>query len=95
MSAFSEDTYEQALIELFQSLEGKQFRYQYGPNIERDYTNPILDDVLQESLQRINPALPQCAIDDAIKKIHQIEGSSLYECNFKFTQMMQYEIKVK
>ena len=25
MSAFTEDTYEQALIELFQSLEGKQF----------------------------------------------------------------------
>lgn len=95
ISAFSEDTYEQALIELFQSLEGKQFRYQYGPNIERDYTNPILDDVLQESLQRINPALPQCAIDDAIKKLHQIEGSSLYECNFKFTQMMQYGIEVQ
>ena len=95
MSAFSEDTYEQALIELFQSLEGNQFRYQYGPDIERDYTNPILDDVLQESLQRINPALPQCAIDDAIKKLHQIEGSSLYECNFKFTQMMQYGIEVQ
>ena len=95
MSAFSEDTYEQALIELFQSLVGNQFRYQYGPDIERDYTNPILDDVLQESLQRINPALPQCAIDDAIKKLHQIEGSSLYECNFKFTQMMQYGIEVQ
>ena len=95
MSAFSEDTYEQALIELFQSLEGKQFRYQYGPDIEREYTNPILDDVLQESLQNINPALPQCAIDDAIKKLHQIEGSSLYECNFKFTQMMQYGIEVQ
>jgi len=95
MSAFSEDTYEQALIELFQSLEGKQFRYQYGPDIERDYTNPILDNVLQESLQNINPALPQCAIDDAIKKLHQIEGSSLYECNFKFTQMMQYGIEVQ
>lgn len=95
MSAFSEDTYEQALIELFQSLVGNQFRYQYGPDIERDYTNPILDDVLQESLQRINPALPQCAIDDAIKKLHQIEGSSLYECNFNFTQMMQYGIEVQ
>ncbi|MFW5517263.1 MAG: type I restriction endonuclease subunit R [Segatella copri] len=95
ISAFSEDTYEQALIELFQSLEGKQFRYQYGPDIEREYTNPILDDVLQESLQNINPALPQCAIDDAIKKLHQIEGSSLYECNFKFTQMMQYGIEVQ
>ena len=94
MSAFSEDTYEQALIELFQSLEGKQYRYEYGPDIVRDYTNPILDDVLQESLQHINPTLPITAIDDAIKKLHQIEGSSLYECNFKFTQMLQYGIEV-
>ena len=94
MAAFSEDTYEQALIELFQSLEGKQYRYEYGPDIERDYSNPILDDVLQESLLRINPTLPLSAIDDAIKKLHQIEGSSLYECNFKFTQMLQYGIEV-
>ena len=95
MSAFSEDTYEQALIELFQSLEGKQYRYEYGPDIERDYTNPILDDVLQQSLHRINPTLPLDAIEDAIKKLHQIEGSSLYECNFKFTQMLQYGIEVQ
>ena len=94
MAAFSEDTYEQALIELFQSFEGKQYRYEYGPDIERDYSNPILDDVLQESLLRINPTLPLSAIDDAIKKLHQIEGSSLYECNFKFTQMLQYGIEV-
>ena len=92
---FTEDTYEQALIELFQSLEGKQYRYEYGPDIVRDYSNPLLDDVLQESLQRINPALPASAIDDAIKKLHQIEGSSLYECNFKFTQMLQYGIEVQ
>ena len=93
-SIFTEDTYEQALIELFQSLEGKQYRYAYGPDIERDYSNPLLDDVLQESLLRINPALPVSAIDDAIKKLHQIEGSSLYECNFKFTQMLQNGIEV-
>lgn len=88
---FSEETYEQALIELFRELG---FRYEYGPDIERDYCNPLLDDVLQESLQRINPTLPQSAIEDAIKKLHQIEGSSLYECNFKFTQMMQYGVEV-
>ena len=51
-SSFSEDTYEQALIELFQGLEGKQFRYQYGPDIDRDYTNPILDEVLQDDFLR-------------------------------------------
>ena len=88
---FSEDEYEQALIEL---LKGLGFNYKYGPGIERDYSNPLLDDVLQESLQRINPTLPQSAIEDAIKKLHQIEGASLYECNFKFTQMMQYGIEV-
>lgn len=91
MAIFTEDTYEQALVELFQGLG---FRYQYGPDVERDYSNPILDDVLQESLQRINPTLPVSAIEDAIKKLHQIEGSSLYECNFKFTQMLQYGIEV-
>ena len=71
MSAFSEDTYEQALIELFQSLEGKQYRYEYGPDIVRNYADPILHDVLLESLQRINPSLPMSAIDDTIKKLHR------------------------
>lgn len=95
MNGYTENEYELALIELFQSLEGKQYRYVYGPDIERDYSNPLLDDVLQESLQRINPTLPLDAIEDAIKKLHQIEGSSLYECNFKFTQMLQYGIEVQ
>ena len=92
MSAFSEDIYELALIDLFKGLG---FRYEYGPDIERDYTNPVMDDVLRDFLQRINPTLPVSAIEDAIKKIHQIEGSSLYESNFKFTQMMQYGIEVQ
>ena len=95
MNGYTENEYEQALIELFQSLEGKQYRYEYGPDIERDYSNPLLDDVLQDSLQRINPQLPASAIDDAIRRLHQIEGSSLYECNFKFTQMLQYGIEVQ
>lgn len=95
MNGYTENEYEQALIELFQSLEGKRYRYVYGPDIERDYSNPLLDDVLQESLHRINPTLPLDAIEDAIKKLHQIEGSSLYECNFKFTQMLQYGIEVQ
>lgn len=91
MSAFSEDTYEQALITLFQELG---FRYQYGPDIERDYTDPLLGEVLMDALQRINPTLPESAIEDAVKKIRQIEGASLAECNFKFTQMLQYGVEV-
>ena len=85
MNGYSENEYEQALIALFQELG---YKYKYGPDIKRNYSNPILHDMLQESLQRINPTLPTSAIDEAIKKLHQIEGASLYECNFKFTQML-------
>lgn len=92
MAGITEAEYEQALIALFQELG---YNYKYGPDIVRNYSNPLLHDVLQESLHRINPTLPLDAIDDAIKKLHQIEGSSLYECNFKFTQMLQYGIEVQ
>lgn len=76
---------------MFQELG---FRYQYGPDIERDYTDPLLGEVLMDALQRINPTLPESAIEDAVKKIRQIEGASLAECNFKFTQMLQYGVEV-
>ena len=91
MNGYTENEYEQALIALFQELG---YNYRYGPDIVRNYSNPLLHDVLQESLLRIIPTLPASAIDDAIKKLHQIEGSSLYECNFKFMQMLQYGIEV-
>lgn len=90
---FAETHYEKAILELMRDALG--YDYVYGPDIVREYSNPILDDILRESLQRINPVLPLDAIDDAIKRLHQIEGSSLYECNFKFTQMMQYGVEVQ
>lgn len=88
---FSEDIYEKALIELFQGLG---YRYEYGPEMTRDYSNPLLEQPLLEALHRINPTVPADALDDVVKKLHQIEGSSLYEQNFKFTQLMQYGVEV-
>ena len=91
MAFFSEDTYEQALIELFQELD---YNYQYGPDMVRDYQNPLIEDELLPALERINPLLPHEALEIAIKKLKQIEGANLDECNFKFTQMLQYGIEV-
>ncbi len=88
---FSEDTYEQVLIELFQELG---YDYTYGPDMTRDYREPLLEQPLLEALHRINPKVPRAALDDVVKKLRQIEGSSLYERNFKFTQMMQYGVEV-
>ena len=42
MQGITEAEYELALIELFQNLEGNLYHYEYGPDIERGYTNPII-----------------------------------------------------
>ena len=88
---FTENTYEQALIELFEELG---YNYQYGPDLQRDYRNPLLEEQLLESLRRLNPTLPVSALEDVVKALRQIEGSSLYERNFKFTQLMQNGVEV-
>lgn len=88
---FTEDLYEQALIELFQNLG---YNYEFGPDIMRDYRNPLLEDILFEKLCSLNPTIPSSAMQDVIKTLKHIEGSSLNEQNFKFTQMMQYGVEV-
>ena len=93
ISVFNEHHYEQALISLFQQIKG--YRYAYGPDMERDYADPLLEDVIEESLQRINPALPAHVISEAIRKLRHIEGASLYEMNFRFTLLMQNGIEVQ
>ncbi|MCR5570185.1 MAG: type I restriction endonuclease subunit R [Paludibacteraceae bacterium] len=92
MGLFDENAYEQALIQLFQGLG---YDYVYGPDLtDRDYTNPLLDDVVLSSLSRINRLLPDNAIAEALRKLKHIEGANLSERNFKFTQLMQNGVEV-
>ena len=49
-SLFTEDTYEQAIIELFENMG---YDYLYAPDMDRDYSSPLLDSVLRDSLVRI------------------------------------------
>ena len=56
---FTEDTYEQAIIEL---LEGMGYDHIYAPDLDRDYYSPLLDSILRDSLVRINRDLPVDAI---------------------------------
>lgn len=92
MGLFDENAYEQALIQLFQELG---YDHVYGPDLtDRDYTNPLLDDVVVSSLSRINRQLPNNAIEEALRKLKHIEGANLNERNFKFTQWMQNGVEV-
>ena len=55
MSAiFTEDTYEQAIIELFENMG---YEHLYAPDLERDYSSPLLDFMLRDCLVRINRGL--------------------------------------
>ena len=68
---FSEAEYEDAIIELYQQMG---YDYVYGPNVERDYTDPLYQDVLTSSIENINRDLPSAAIQEALRKIQNMEN---------------------
>ena len=89
---FTEDTYEQAVIELFEHMG---YEHLYAPDLDRDYTSPLLDATLRDSLVRINRSLPAEAIDEAISKLRGFESGSLLQKNAVFTDYLQNGVPVK
>ena len=89
---FTEDTYEQAIIELFENMG---YEHIYAPDYERDYTNPLLESVLKDNLVRINSDLPEEAIQEAISKIKNFDTGSLLQKNVIFMDYLQNGITVK
>ena len=89
---FSEDTYEQAVISLF---EGMGYMHIYAPDLERDYSRPLMDSVLWDSLVRINRGLPKEAINEAIQKLNTYDNGSLVQKNRTFTGYLQNGVEVK
>ena len=94
LSTFTEDTYEQAIVELFKNLG---YTHIYGPDIERtdqQYHDPLMEDELREAIQRINPLLPSVAIEEAIYKLRNYEAGSLVTRNETFMDYLQNGIQV-
>lgn len=89
---FTEDTYEQAVIELFEHMG---YEHLYAPDLDRDYTSPLLDATLRDSLVRINRSLPAEAIDEALSKLRGFESGSLIQKNAVFTDYLQNGVPVK
>ena len=93
MSAiYNEAAYENALIQLFRDELG--WSYRYGPDVARDFRSPLYDEVLEESLYRINPALPQQAISEALNKLRHFENADLVKKNAVFMDYLQNGIEV-
>ncbi|EHQ36270.1 type I restriction endonuclease subunit R [Methanoplanus limicola] len=90
---FTEANFEKAIIEIFSDNLG--YTYEYGPYIVRDYHSPLYEEVLLSSLRRINPKLPEAAIEEAVYKLRNIGTGTLIQKNFIFTEYLQNGIPVK
>ena len=92
MIKITEDAIEQTTLEWLKELG---YGIAYGPDIstsERDesahYTDVVLIGRLRSALERINPKLPDNAIDEAIRKVSRPESPSLIENNQAFQKML-------
>ena len=90
--SFTEQSYENAIIELFENMG---YEHIYAPDFERDYTSPFLDSILADSLVRINKGVPKDALDEALVCLRDLEAGSLLQKNARFTDYMQNGITVK
>ena len=89
---FTEATFEQAVIELFESMG---YTHLYAPDLERDYADPLLGDALREALARINSELPEDAVEEALAKVRNLDTGSLAQKNQRFTDYLQNGVPVK
>ena len=93
MTAFyTEADYENSIIELFL---GMGYQHVYGPDVERDFTNPLYETELLAALSRINPDMPADAISDALFKLKNFENAELVQKNAVFMDYLQHGIEVR
>lgn len=91
-TSFTEASYENSLIELFQNMG---YNYVYGPDIERDQQCPLYEEELIAALERLNPRLPADALQDALYKLKNFENGELVQKNILFMDYLQNGVPVR
>ena len=88
---FKESNVEEAIIEQLQELG---YEYLYGPDIERDYKEPILKDVFYDSLYKINSGITEDIADEVYRKVRNFRNVDLVEANYEFYHMLYAGVEV-
>lgn len=89
---YKEANYENSIVELFRNMG---YYHVYGPKIERDFYSPLYDEELIAALYRLNPSMPEAAIQDALYKLKNFENAELVQKNELFMNYLQNGIEVK
>ena len=84
--AYNENAYENAVLEVLRAMK---WEYMYGPDIERDYSDPTLPDVFEYQVRKLNKGVPDEAVNDAIRQVRGIAGGSVVVRNAIFTDWLQ------
>ncbi|GHT67996.1 DEAD/DEAH box helicase [Spirochaetia bacterium] len=88
-SAFNEANYENAVVSLLESIG---YTHLYGPDIERDYHNPLYlgaGTLIEDQIRRINPKAHTDAIEEAVKKLTLFQLGTLVQKNKTFIDYLQ------
>ena len=89
---YTEADYENSIIELFRNMG---YRYVYAPDLDRDFHDPLYEEELTDALYRLNPSMPQDAIQDALYKLKNYENGELVQKNAVFMDYLQHGVEVR
>ena len=89
--SYTENSYELSVIELFQKMG---YEHVYGPDIERDYTSPLYEEVLKAQLKRLNPFSSDEVLDSAFKKLKYFDNGALVQKNELFMDYLQNGMEI-
>lgn len=96
----NESTVEQAALEWFQDLgysigHGTDFAPGESAKERDSFSEVVLVERLREAIERLNPAIPQEACEEALRKVQRLATPSLVESNRAFHRMVRDGVPVE
>lgn len=92
---YTEDSYEQTVLDLFREMD---YEVLHDPDVDaetgRDLTDATIPGKLREAMLRINGAEKVAAVDEAIRKVHELFSQPLVQANVQLTDWLQNGLDV-
>ena len=89
---FTEDSYEQTLIDLFQRMG---YQYECGYDVEHDFREPWYGADLQQSLRKLNPKMSDEVLTEAYRIVTHVNEGTLEQRNEQMMDYLQNGVEVK
>ena len=89
---FTEDSYEQTLIDLFKRMG---YQYECGYDVERDFREPWYVDDLKQALRKQNPKASDEVLGEAYRIVTHVNEGTLEQRNEQMMDYLQNGVEVK